>query len=207
MDAIEFNWRLDVPLIAAVAIGAIWNFNLWVRKQDPEQFDGLAVRLPSARVRLIAMSALILLVCWLANVAVWPLFVAALAVGCLLLVLVGNEEGGAMSLISVGWLVREWCFGFPHFILHPPVAPENASAKATEMSGFVGKTGITMTPLNPTGDVEIDGMKIAVSSADGRFVESGAEVVVTSFRNGWPCVRTNDVTDGNPLTHPAAVTR
>lgn len=200
MHAIEFNWRVDVPLIAAVAIGAIWNFNLWANERDPERFDGLSRRLPSARVRLIALLATILLACWLSNIAVWPLFVVVLAVGGLLLLVAGDEQVGAMSVLSVGWLVREWCFGFPHLILHPPVASENASVTAAEMSGLVGKTGTTMTPLNPSGDAEIDGVKIAVSSADGRFIESGAEVVVTSCQNGWPYVREHRLPNGDGPT-------
>jgi membrane-bound serine protease (ClpP class) len=52
-------------------------------------------------------------------------------------------------------------------------------ADITEFS-FVGKTGITATPLRPAGKIEIEN-SIHDASSDGEFIEKGENIIVTKF--------------------------
>lgn len=48
-----------------------------------------------------------------------------------------------------------------------------------DMAFYVGKSGIATTPLRPSGNVEIDGVKLNVVS-DGEFIAEGERVKVVS---------------------------
>ncbi|MCG8649339.1 MAG: hypothetical protein MI861_05880, partial [Pirellulales bacterium] len=108
----------------------------------------------------------------------------------------GDVDGGAFGLWAAAYLIREWSFGFPQLILHPQTHDSNSAAPTAETGELVGKTGVTISPLRPTGDVDIDGVTYSVASADGRLLDSGATVTVTSYRNGRPCVAPVSETSG-----------
>ncbi|HVX61639.1 MAG TPA: NfeD family protein, partial [Pirellulales bacterium] len=115
-----------------------------------------------------------------------------LGVGIAIAFLVGGApDGGAVGLWAAAQLIREWSFGFPHLILHPP-GPSVDSARLDQRAGeLLGKTGTVLSSLRPMGDADIEGVKMAVSSADGQWIETGTEVTVTAYRNGRPCVTPN----------------
>lgn len=44
-----------------------------------------------------------------------------LVAGMVFSLIFGTNGSGALAIILFsGFLVREWCFGFPNLILHPP---------------------------------------------------------------------------------------
>ena len=57
-----------------------------------------------------------------------------------------------------------------------------------ELAYFVGKTGVTDTPLRPAGMAEFDGVKLSVVS-EGEFIESGCEVTVERVEGNRIVVR------------------
>lgn len=57
-----------------------------------------------------------------------------------------------------------------------------------ELAYFVGKTGVTDTPLRPAGMAEFDGVKLSVVS-EGEFIESGREVTVERVEGNRIVVR------------------
>jgi membrane-bound serine protease (ClpP class) len=51
-------------------------------------------------------------------------------------------------------------------------------------AALVGRTGVVITPLRPSGTVDIDGRRLDVT-ADGAFIEVDATVQVTSVSGNY----------------------
>lgn len=189
MDTIAFAPSIDVPLVLATVVLLLRNFNRWAVSSHLETNVDLAARLPTARMRVISLFAVILVFCWLVNLAVWTLFAVLLGVGlAIALLLSGDVIGGEMGLRGAAYLLREWSFGFPETILEPPAPASITRPPDSEDGALIGETGVARTPIRPTGLVEFDNAQVTVSSADGRFIAAGTEVVVATYRNGTPCV-------------------
>ena len=189
MDKIAFAPLIDLPLAVLTTAAFIWHFNKWASSNDLDTGVDVAARLPAARMRVITLFAVILLLCWLLNLAVWSIFALLLGIGiAIAFITSGDIDGGAFGLWGAAYLIREWAFGFPQLILHPPSPTASLSNPDGRDGELIGKTGTATSPIRPTGDVEIDGVTISVSSADGRLIETGTHVKVTAYRNGRPCV-------------------
>lgn len=189
MDKLAFAPLIDVPLVVCTVALFIWHFNRWASRNDLDTSVDLAARLPTAGLRVIALFTCILLLCWLSNIAVWPVFALLLGVGVALAFIAGGDgDGGEVGLWAAAYLIREWAFGFPQFILHPPKSSVITSTSQCNRGELMGKIGTTTSPIRPTGDAEIDGVKVTVASTDGRLIETGTQVSVTAYRNGRPCV-------------------
>ena len=57
------------------------------------------------------------------------------------------------------------------------ILTEVDDAPRVDLSGFVGKEGVTITLLRPAGDVDFNGVRMQASS-DGPFIEKGVKVRV-----------------------------
>jgi membrane-bound serine protease (ClpP class) len=66
------------------------------------------------------------------------------------------------------------------FFLHSAVA--GTSQPAAEAATLTGREGVVVTPLVPTGQIEIDGRRHEAQSLDGRL-PAGARVKVTGAQN------------------------
>jgi membrane-bound ClpP family serine protease len=66
------------------------------------------------------------------------------------------------------------------FFLHSAVA--GTSQPAAEGATLTGREGVVVTPLVPTGQIEIDGRRHEAQSLDGRL-PAGARVKVTGAQN------------------------
>lgn len=189
MDLFRFSPLIDVPLVALTVAGFLWHFRTWVKVSDVAAEVDLATRLPTARSRVVALFTTLLLVCWFANVAVWLFYALLLGAGLVAMVVTGDDAmGGGFGLLLVGYVIREWCFDCPHVVLQPPKPGKAPALEDPVQIGLTGKQGVTTCPCNPFGEVRIDGVKVAVSSFDGRLIDVGVRVVVNSYRNGQPCV-------------------
>lgn len=184
----SFRPMIDIPLVILTVSVFIWHFNQWSRKANIETNLNLSARLPTARFRVILLFLGILLLCWLVNLAVWSLFALVFAIGLVMaLAMTGDVEGGAFGLFGAADIIREWAFGFPRLVLHPP---NREITTAVEHLGkeLLGKTGVTTATLRPTGDALIEGAKYAVVSFDGGWIDAGAKIEVRAYRNGMLCV-------------------
>jgi hypothetical protein len=189
MDLIRFSPLIDVPLVALTVAGFLRHFRTWATVSDVAAEVNLATRLPTARSRVVALFTTLLLVCWLANVAVWLFYALLLGAGLVVLAVTGEDAmGGGFGLLLVGYVIREWCFDFPHVVLQPPKPGEAPAPEAPVQGNLTGKQGVTTCPCSPFGEARIDGVKVAVSSFDGRLIDAGVRVVVNAYRNGQPCV-------------------
>jgi len=66
------------------------------------------------------------------------------------------------------------------FFLHNAI--EGASQPAAEGAKLTGREGVVVTPLVPTGQIEIDGRRHEAQSLDGRL-PAGTRVTVTGAQN------------------------
>jgi membrane-bound ClpP family serine protease len=66
------------------------------------------------------------------------------------------------------------------FFLHAAVA--GTTQPASDLSALVGRDGVTLTPLMPTGQIEVAGRRHEAQSLDGH-IAAGAKVRVTGFQN------------------------
>ena len=186
MNAIAFAPRVDIPL-ALITVIAFWlNFNSWANNNNDTDVE-LTSRLPKARLRLVALFASLLLICWLLNVAAWAVLALFFVVSLVVAAASGNSLAPEMLILLSAGMIREWCFGFPILILQPP--QESTATHAQSNAKFLGRCGTATSALRPSGRVQIDGEDISAVSSDGSYIELGANVVVTSTQNGQLNVR------------------
>jgi hypothetical protein len=189
MDKLSFAPFVDFPLTGVVLAAFLWHFNRWARRNDIDTSINLASRLPKARLRVVALHVCILIACWYFNVAVWSILGIIFCIGLAAIFLItGDVDGAGFGLWSAACMIREWAFGFPQLILHPVVHPDCNGSHGFPTDDLVGKTGITISPIRPTGDAEIEGTKYSVASDDGQWIDAGIPIRVKTWRNGRPCI-------------------
>ena len=189
MERLTFAPLIDLPLVGITVVAFIWHFNRWAFRCDIDTSVDVASRLPTARIRVLGLFAFILLAGWYLDFAVWAVFALLVCIGLVVSLIVdGDIMGGAFGLWVAASMIREWSFGFPQLILHPETDKISAVSPTKETGELIGKTGVTTSPLRPTGDVEIEGVSYSAASADGRLLDAGTTVTVTAYRNGRPCV-------------------
>ena len=93
-----------------------------------------------------------------------------------------------MVLVAPPFLIREWCFGFPQMVLSPPDPVADSVSTEADGGALLGRVGIATEPLRPAGSANFEGELSAVTSAQGGWIDEGTRVVVTSYRDGVPCV-------------------
>ena len=204
MDKLTFAPLIDLPLAIVTLVAFVWHFNHWAFRNDIETSVDVQSRLPNARLRVIALFACVLLLCWILGFAFWLCYALLLGIGLAISLATGGDvDGGEFGLWATAFLIREWSFGFPELILHPE--KHDPSNEQTDTRMLLGKTGVTTSSLRPTGDIDIDGVTYTASSADGMLLDVGERITVTSYRNGSPCVSlvTDLDDDGLPWDAPA----
>lgn len=100
----------------------------------------------------------------------------------------GGFTGGVIALVltcAVGgsafylmWQSGAW----DRFVLATSIRAdeETVARESANRSKYLGRTGTAVTPLRPTGVVEIDGVRIEVAT-EGDFIASGSEVRVVAM--------------------------
>jgi len=83
--------------------------------------------------------------------------------------------GGAFYLM---WQTGAW----ERFVLTTNLKTDESTAarESEQRAKYLGKTGIALTPLRPTGIAEIDGERIEVVT-EGDFIASGSDVRVVAM--------------------------
>lgn len=70
-------------------------------------------------------------------------------------------------------------FANSRFVLKDSVTEQHEDSES-EMAYFIGKTGVTLTPLRPAGVAEFDGVRLNVVS-QGEYIDKDAPVRVVSM--------------------------
>jgi hypothetical protein len=190
MDKIVFTPWIDLPVAGLIAVGFVLHFNAWARNNTAQTNVDLRARLPTAKIRVLALLAVIVLGCWISNFPVWGLFAICLAVGFGFAILTGHDgSGSGFLLVFAAYIIREWAFGFPQLILHPPSSIQRSADPSRETNELVGAHGIVLSPLRPCGVAQFGEREISVVSERGTFIDTGSTVVVSKSHNGQVCVR------------------
>lgn len=189
MDKLAFAPTIDLPLAFATVIGFVLHFNAWSRSNSADTTVDLASRLTGARIRVVAIFVAILFVCWITNFAFWAVLAALVAIGLAFAVLAGGDHGAELLVLFAAYAIREWSFGFPQLILEPPSDRPATPRDAVPTPDLIGLHGVTLSPLRPSGDADVEGTVVSVVSDDGTLIDTGTNVIVSGSRNGRVCVR------------------
>lgn len=115
-------------------------------------------------------------------------FVVMIIAALILLVFLGDFFGGTLgggeiALVGILFLIKDFVLAFPELVLAPP--SDRKSARPSEkLSDWIGKTGMTTTPLRPQGYLVIDGAEMQTASDEGVMIEKGTPVKIVGSRNG-----------------------
>ena len=186
MNFISFSPTIDLTLTLVVLTGFILNFVHWSKSKSKNGANSLQPKLGMAIVRVVFLFAIILFLCWFADIAVWSILAFFAMVGIIVAVCSGDNLGLELSIALTAGLVREWCFGFPQLILEPPVTDR---VHQNQKDDLIGAVCTVASPLKPSGDVMINEEICAAVSENGTFIDLETTVVVTAFRNGRLYVR------------------
>lgn len=145
-------------------------------------------------IRLGVIFTLLFALCFVGGFATW-LPVVALA----LMALLGSLGEFIVGAPAFGFLyvVQQYLLGFPdrkEWVLTPDPEPTQESNVA---ENHIGKTGIAVSPLKPSGVVSVDNRKHQAMSEGSRFLETGQTVIVKGHRNGMLVVCASN--DGQSL--------
>jgi len=97
-------------------------------------------------------------------------------------------QGGVVALagsLGVGGALFYWMWqsgAWERFVLAANLRTDDAVAVrgSEHRARYLGKTGVALTPLRPTGVAEIDGKRIEVVT-EGEFIASGSKVRVVAM--------------------------
>ncbi len=97
--------------------------------------------------------------------------------------------GGAFYLM---WQTEAW----DRFVLSTNLKTDDSTAvrESEQRAKYLGKTGVAVTPLRPTGIAEIDGERIEVVT-EGDFIASGSNIRVVAMDRRKFFVRLDELED------------
>ncbi|MDE2730922.1 MAG: hypothetical protein OXM02_09770 [Bacteroidota bacterium] len=96
--------------------------------------------------------------------------------------LVGSLIGGA-SIFYMLWKSGAW----ERFILATTLADDPQQERTEQRKQFLGKRGVAVTSLRPSGHVEIDGERVEVVTR-GEFISAGSSIRVVAMKDRWSYV-------------------
>jgi membrane-bound ClpP family serine protease len=180
----NFSPTVDLPLAALIYASALLATVVWLRRVRSK--SDLLIEVTETRIatRILVVVLLLLIPCYLIDIAFWG--VAALIMALFIFgLLVGGEPGGIIAgpVLIAGLFVREFVLGFPEFILKPEPAPQIANHE-TINDPLVGQRAVTDSALRPTGVILRGGCVLQAASDDGTFIDANVAVTILSFRNG-----------------------
>ncbi len=93
------------------------------------------------------------------------------------------------AMVGLFLLVLWFFYVFPHtsfgkkFVLEAQSSADNGCIATRDLSAFVGKEGVTVSMLRPSGVAKIDDERIDVMS-DCEYIENGTKIKVVKEKNG-----------------------
>ncbi len=112
-------------------------------------------------------------------------------------ILGGDQIGGGcffaiwMMMLLPLMLLREFVFGdsITGVVSRNAGTPAGVKCLSPEPIEFQGKMATVISPLKPSGMIQVDGQKLAAYSATGVFIVGGTQVRVCGERHGMLAVR------------------
>jgi hypothetical protein len=196
MEKLQFNPTLDLSMVLFTVIAFLLHFQVWAKKGIADSNVDLMSRLPAARLRVVVLFFIIVLSCWALNFSVWAIYTVFLIVGWFIGFVGGGDSGNpGLLFFFIAYAIREWAFDFPELILTPGKFDAAVTRRKDEPCEQLGTLGVVVSPLRPSGEVELNGIAVSVVSEDGSYVDTGTNVVVTGTRNGRLLVAPSKTTE------------
>ncbi len=92
--------------------------------------------------------------------------------------------GAGGALLALMWRIGAW----ERFILYESLTPGDASDTAASRGRLLGREGMALSPLRPTGVAEIEGERVEVTT-EGAFIAAGSRIRVVALVRGRYLVR------------------
>ena len=184
----SFSPWIDIPIALVCYVASLAGMLFWVHRSDQHDVEATFETTRRVCIRVAILTLSLFTATYLADIAFW------VVVGILLLlalvVVVGDGFGIlGLSLVGIAYLFKEYVLGFPELILAPPKPIEQANTDGGHSAAFVGRSTVTVSPLRPIGEVELDGLRMAARSARGDYIPRDAKVVVIGSQNATLIVR------------------
>lgn len=181
LEFISFSPIIDVPLTVGLIFVFVLYFRVWAVAAESETSVDLPARLMTACIRAALFFVSVLALCYVTDMGVWLVAATLLLVGVVLSVILMDQMAVELMLRLCVVGFREACFGLPLLILRAePAAEPQADPKAE----LVGLKGNVVSPLRPSGYIEINGEEKPAVSDSGELIEIGSVIVVAQIRNG-----------------------
>jgi membrane-bound serine protease (ClpP class) len=101
----------------------------------------------------------------------------------------GITIGLALPLCAIGfWLMPKTRLGRSFILSTGENSEAGFKSIPAELDRFIGKTGVSLTPLRPAGIIDIDGVRLDALTR-GDFIEKGKEIEVTKIEGRRIIVR------------------
>lgn len=99
----------------------------------------------------------------------------------------------AVAIATVGAVILIKFFGkklhlLNRFVLMDATDTESGYVSNEKRSDLIGQVGTTLTPLRPSGTVDLNGTRIDVVS-EGGYIDNGQQVVIVKTEGSWIVVR------------------
>ena len=184
----SFSPGIDVPVALVCYVASLAGTLLWVRRSDQQNVEATFETTRRVCIRLAILVLSLFAATYLVDVAFW---VVVVVLPLLSLVVVVGDSLGILGLATMGvaYLLKEYVLGFPELILAPPKPIDEANTEGDHSVAFVGRSTITVSPLRPIGEIELDGVQMAARSDCGDYIPRDAKIVVIGSQSGTLIVR------------------
>ena len=184
----EFNLLYD-SLIALIAYVCFLVYTLkWIYNSEQSVVPKTSKITWLVSLRLALLAAALYGLCSYYSISlVFPLLTLPL----LFLLTLGDSIFG-FPFVFLLWVLQQFVLGFPSrngLFLKPQKIEFCSATENIELSRFIGKQAMTLSVLNPTGDVTIGESVFPATSFDSGYIEPAADVLVTKVINGLFVVR------------------
>ena len=107
---------------------------------------------------------------------------------------------GAMVLLGGALYVMKQSGAWDRFVLSTSLKRDEMSVarESEQRASYLGKTGVALSPLRPTGIVDIDGERIEVAT-EGDFIASGSRIRVVAMDRRRYFVRLDESTESEAV--------
>jgi membrane-bound serine protease (ClpP class) len=118
-----------------------------------------------------------------------------------------GAQGGTIMLLSALILVGGAFYflrqtgSWDRFVLSTNLKRDDmvVARESEQRARYLGKTGVALSPLRPTGIVEIDGERIEVAT-EGDFISSGSRIKVVAMDRRRYFVRLDESESSEPVS-------
>ncbi len=107
----------------------------------------------------------------------------------------------ALILVGAAFYILRQTGSWDRFVLSTNLRRDDMTVarESEQRARYLGKTGVALSPLRPTGIVEIDGERIEVAT-EGDYISSGSRIKVVAMDRRHYFVRLDNSSETEPVS-------